>query len=161
MTAIAFLPDRTEFTVFGNIKGEVAWTAAGRKMAREKSGICPDLIAIEEVVKRLGVTSRTIIERARAKGVGGKIDRTWWFKEAEIYALRDEGNAACSTSKSGQDRHTGTSEGQSVDKLFTRLQKKQTKQLLDDLRNPSKSKSRKPQGENVVPLPSKKPQRST
>jgi hypothetical protein len=159
--ATAFLPDGTTFEVSGNIKGDVRWTAEGRKIAREKSGICLDLIAIEEVVKRLGVRSRTIIEKARSKGIGRKLDRTWWFKEAEINELMDEGNAACSSSSNGRDRHTGTSEGRSVDKVFMRLQKKQTKQMLADLRTPSKSKSRKQRGENVVPLRSEKPQRST
>jgi hypothetical protein len=160
MMATFHLPDGTSFEADAKLRGRVEWTAEGRKELREESGISPDLICELEVAKRFGVSVRTIRERARARGLGRKIDRVRRFYEAEIVALMDEGTPTCSKSSSGQARLIGTSGARSTEELFTRLQKRETKQMLADLRQTSKLKSPRQPGGNVTSLRSGKPPRS-
>jgi hypothetical protein len=116
--------------------------------------IFPDLISEDQLAERFGVTPRSIVERARARGLGRKIGKQKrWFTESEALALWD------SNFPNGQGRRSSTSGARSTDEIFSRLQKRETKRMLDDLRKPSKSGS---QGaKNVTPLRSRKPQHST
>jgi len=94
-----------------------------------KPNILPNLHSEDEVAERFAVTPRNVRERARAKGIGRKIGRRFWFNEAEALDLMD--NPKCH-SKSSNARASGMSEGSSTDDLFMRLQKRETKQMLGE-----------------------------
>jgi hypothetical protein len=153
--ATVHLPDGTEFAVEAKLTGEVRWTAANRKLLRERSGVLQGFICEIETAARLGISVRTVRERARARAIGRKISRVRWFTEDEVIALME--NSTCSNSSSGHVRLSGTSGARSTDELFTRLQRRETKQMLADLRTNLKSGSLAPPAKNVTPLHSKKP----
>jgi hypothetical protein len=137
MMATFHLPDGGSFEADAKLTGTVKWTAEGRKALEEESGVLKGMFAEERVARRLGVSVRVVRERARAKGIGQKFGRTWHFREAEIIALGDKGKNTCSDLQSGQARLIGTSGARSTEELFTRLQKRETKQMLADLRQTS------------------------
>jgi hypothetical protein len=107
--ATAFLPDGTTFEIVAKMAGTVRWTAEGRKVLEEESDILKGMAAEERVARRLGVSVRVVQERARAKGVGRKLGRTWHFMEAEILELMESNS--CSGSTSGKTRPTSTRAG--------------------------------------------------
>jgi hypothetical protein len=140
-------PDTADFV--GLISGRAA-----------EGGLLPGLYSEDEVASRFGMTRRMVRERALAKGIGRKYGRKKFFTEADALKL-GERNPACSKSQSVMARHTGTSGGHSTDDLSMRLQKKETKAMLADLRQNWKSGSPSQRGGNVTPLRSKKPPHST
>jgi hypothetical protein len=78
--------------------GTVAWTAEGRKAMREKSDLFHGMVSEQEIAWQFGVSLRVVRDRARAKGIGGKLGRTLWLTEAEAVALREE-DTTCLNSK--------------------------------------------------------------
>jgi len=139
-------PDTADFV--GLISGRAA-----------EGGLLPGLYSEDEVASRFGMTRRMVREHALANGIGRKYGRKRFFTEADVLKL-GEGNPACSNSQSAVARHTITSGGLSTDDLFMRLQRKETKAMLADLRLSSNSCSRSQPAGNVTPLRSKKPPRS-
>jgi hypothetical protein len=66
--------------------------------------ILPGLFCEDEVVARFkssGLNLRTLRRCARAKGVGRKFSRHWFFTELEILELMKGAKATCSNSQNG------------------------------------------------------------
>jgi hypothetical protein len=123
--------------------------------------ILPGLFSEDQVAERFDVSVRVVREHACEKGIGSKFSRKRYFTEADILELMKGGMATCSESSKGRARRSGTSEGRSPDELSTRLQKNETKRMLDGLRGRSKSSSQGPPAKNVTPLRSKTQHLST
>jgi hypothetical protein len=140
-------PDTADFV--GLISGRAA-----------EGGLLPGLYSEDEVASRFGITRRMVRERALEKGIGLKYGRKRFLTEADTLKL-GERNQACSNSQSVTAHHTGTFGGPSTDDLSMRLQRKETKAMLADLRQNLKSRSPSQRDGNVTPLHSKKPPHST
>jgi hypothetical protein len=123
--------------------------------------IIPNLFSEDEIANCFNVSLRVVREHARSKGIGRKIGRKRWFTETEATTGLWEGGVTCSGSSNGGARHTGISGGRSTGELSTRLQKRETKRMLADLRRSSKSSSPNQPAKNVTQLRSKKPLLST
>ncbi len=121
--------------------------------ARSPRAILPGLFSDDEVAAKLKMTVRAIRERALARGIRR---RPLFLTEIEILKIMEP--VPCS--KSSKGGRSGTSVERSVDELSMRLQRKETKQALDDLGKRSKLGSPGSTATNVLPLASRKPPRS-
>jgi len=139
---------------------EAVAPAPSVRRAIHKPVILPGLYSEDQIAERFGVTARVSQERARSKGIGGKIGRKRWFTEAQVIELMDDSKCP-SKSSSGRGQTSSTSGGSSTDDMFMRLQKRETKRMLNESRMISKSGSPNQQTGNIVPLRSAKPPRST
>jgi len=113
----------------------------------------------EEIATRFRTSVRVIRDRAKKKGFGRKLARKLWLTEDEILDLMDK-KICPSSSSNGRDRHIGTSGENISANPFMLLQKRETKQMLADLRQTSNSKLHNQPGGNVALLHSKKPPHS-
>ena len=116
--------------------------------------ILPGLFSENEIAGRFGMTIRAVRERALGHGFRR---RPLVLTEIEVLQIMEP----VSCLKSSKGARSGMSVGRSVDELSTRLQRKETKQALDDLRKRSKPSSPGSMAPNVLPLPSRKPPKFT
>src|ERR1700730_6086127 len=85
--------------------------------------ILPDLFCEDEVVARFkssGLNLRTLRRCARAKGVGRKFSRHWFFTEPEILELMKGAKATCSNSQNGGARQASTRAGHTSASAFSK-----------------------------------------
>ena len=122
--------------------------------------ILPGLFSEDQVAERFRVSVRVVRENARKMNVGRKFARKRYLTEDEMLEMM-KGGSPCSGFSSGRGRRSGTSGGRSPDKPSTRLQRKETKAMLDGLRGNSKPSSPDQPTKNVTPLRSKTPPLST
>jgi hypothetical protein len=139
--------------VFPGIFGEAGIPDAIGIPDPPRRTILPGLFSDDEIADRFGMTTRSVRERARKHGIRR---RPLFLTEAEALKLMEP--VPCL--KSSKGARSGMSEGRSVDELSMRLQRKETKQALDDLRKRSKPGSPGSTATNVLPLASRKPPRS-
>jgi hypothetical protein len=110
--------------------------------------ILSDLHPEDEIAERFGISARNVRERARAKGVGRKIGRKYWFTEAEGYALMD--NPTCSNSRKGGIRQTGMRAGRISELPLTKALELATEGRRNGFSLTCKTKSSN--SERVVPF---------
>src|SRR5256885_193927 len=100
------------------------------------SRAAPEIYTINDVAERLHVSRRWFQDFLRGKPYGRMLGRKRVFTEADIAALIEE--LACPSGSSLPARAkvlTGTSAGPYMDDLSMRLQKRETRKVLKNLRN--------------------------
>jgi hypothetical protein len=100
--------------------------------------ILPGLFCEDEVVARFkssGLNLRTLRRCARAKGVGRKFSRHWFFTEPEILELMKGAKATCSNSQNGGARQASTRAGHTSASAFSKALELATERLLATLQN--------------------------